>query len=123
MSDAAWTSREEDIIRKQREAASHLFNYLSGRGYFNPNTPPVYGRADVAAEVSRFLDSQYPLPSREIGWPDWHGARFKVVDGVVWCRPTPTHGWFSDTFNRYEDEFQKHPQLLRLLADLLERPS
>ena len=50
-------------------------------------------------------------------------ASFKVIDGKVWSQPTKSHDWFCDTFTRWEYEFLKNPELLRVLAYLLANPT
>lgn len=108
---------EKDAVL--REQAAYLYGLKRGMLQKCENDNPYCAACKYEAE------SIYPLPKvtrpRVVTWKD--GAKFKVEFGALLCKPSPDHGWFSDTFTRYEYEFMEHPELLRKLAGLIDSPT
>lgn len=126
------TYGEREMINAQREAAMRASRYFRARGYF---TPGYEANADESpiGEIARRIDEWYPLPKVtrprvvEAAGYQWR-VYVKGISGqfeLQYRSNQDGDGYWQggDTWTRMERLAATHPELLRVWAGLIERPT
>lgn len=124
------SEREKQLLR--REGYTACFNDIAKD--FS-DTSPHGSVLKIGGGIEKRAAEKYPLPTIQVprieAATDRDGSRVEFsmqFEGIArhrtlaWRRPSDGPGWGFDTFTRFQFAAADHPELLRLWADLLEKP-